>query len=401
MTLQPSEQFQREYFDWSEEKFANKLVEKLSAGRLKQNQTYVDLKLEKKSLEHKLQAAYQDVVDLPNLVKMLPGLVANPKPADYVGYIYSFLKDNRVSDLFHWWRKLRQGTKTPLFGSADIINVCNLKCVHCYWWTTREPTAGELTPEQWRSVIRNSFKKMKIANVTVVGGEPMLRKDVVQVFSEEMRNRMSVVTNGMFPLIAINGLYFVSIDGTEETHNSIRGPNTYVRIKKNVKTFVDAGGRVNINITLNTLNYKTVMDVIHEWDDIAERISIQFHTPFVDNDPLWLPFGEERNKTIDSVLEYSSKQNKHFVINSKEQLELLRGNWGYRCPNWVILPLDYRGNIKTPCCMGSANEDALQPQCDKCGIAPYSGLLAVLFPPEKPRERSRKSKAPFFQPLFI
>jgi MoaA/NifB/PqqE/SkfB family radical SAM enzyme len=283
----------------------------------------------------------------------------------------------------HWWRKMRQGIKTPLFGSADIINVCNLKCVHCYWWTTREPTAGELTPEQWRIVIRNSFKKMKIANVTVVGGEPMLRKDVVQVFSEEMRNRMNVVTNGMFPLIAINGLYFVSIDGTEETHNSIRGPNTYARIKKNVKTFVDAGGKVTINMTLNTLNYRTTMDVINEWDDIANRISIQFHTPFVENDPLWLPFGEERNRTIDSIIEYRNKQNKHFVIDSKEQLELLRGNWGYKCPNWMILPLDYRGNIKTPCCMGSANESSMQPQCDKCGIAPYSGLLAELFPLEK------------------
>lgn len=383
MTLQPSEQFQREYFDWSEEEFARSFVERVSAWRLGQNQSYVDLKLEQKSLVRKLQAAYQDIFDLPDFVKMLPGLPANPKPTDYVESIYGFLKDKRGNDFLHWWRKLRQGIKTPLFGSADIINVCNLKCVHCYWWTTRDPTAGELTPEQWRIVIRNSFRKMKIANVTVVGGEPMLRKDVVQVFSEEMRNRMNVVTNGMFPLIAINGLYFVSIDGTEETHNSIRGPKTYANIKKNVKTFVDAGGKVTINMTLNTLNYRTTMDVIREWDEIANRISIQFHTPFVDNDPLWLPFGEERNKTIDCILEYSSKQNKHFVINSKDQLELLRGNWGYKCPNWMILPLDYRGNIKTPCCMGSANESALQLQCDKCGIAPYSGLLGELFPLEK------------------
>jgi MoaA/NifB/PqqE/SkfB family radical SAM enzyme len=383
VTLQPSGQLQREYFDWSEEEFAVRLVEKVSSKRLEQNQTYVDLKLEKKSLEQELQAAYRDFIDLPNLVRILPGLGANPKPADYVGSIYAYFKDNRGRDLFHWWRRLRQGTKTPLFGSADIVNVCNLRCVHCYWWTAREPTAGELSPEQWRIVIRNSFKKMKIANVTVVGGEPMLRKDVVQIFSEEMKNRMSVVTNGMLPLIAINGLYFVSIDGTEEIHNSIRGPNTYARIKNNVRTFADAGGRVIVNMTVNTLNYGTVMDVIHEWDDIAGRISIQFHTPFVDNDPLWLPFGKERNKTIDAILEYSSRQHRHFVINSTEQLELLRGNWGYKCPNWMILPLDNRGNIKTPCCMVTADEGALQPQCDKCGIAPYSGLLAELFPLEK------------------
>jgi MoaA/NifB/PqqE/SkfB family radical SAM enzyme len=383
MTLQSPQPFQREYFDWSEEEFAQRFVEKISGGRLKQNEAYIDLKLEKKSSGQKVKAAYQDVVNLPRLVKTLPGLATNPTPADYVRSISNFLRDNRGGDLVHWWRKLREGTKTPLFGSADIINVCNLKCVHCYWWTTREPTAGELTPEQWRIVIQNSYKKMRIANVTVVGGEPMLRKDVVEVFSEEMRNRMSVVTNGTHPLVDINGLYFVSVDGTEETHNRIRGPNTYAKMKTNVKNFVDTGGRVDANMTLNTLNYKTVIDVLREWDDIAGRISIQFHTPFIDNDPLWLPFGEERNSTIDSILEYTSDENRHFVINSKEQFELMRGNWGYKCPNWMILPLDYRGNIKTPCCMGSANEGALQPQCDKCGIAPYSGVLAGLFPIEE------------------
>ena len=149
---------------------------------------------------------------------------------------------------------------------------------------------------------------MKIANVTVVGGEPMLRKDVVKVFSEEMRNRMSVVTNGTHPLMDINGLYFVSVDGTEETHNRIRGPNTYAKMKTNMKNFVETGGRVDANMTLNTLNYKTVIDVLREWDDIVGRISIQFHTPFIDNDPLWLPFGEERDRTIDSIMEYSTQR---------------------------------------------------------------------------------------------
>jgi MoaA/NifB/PqqE/SkfB family radical SAM enzyme len=383
LTLQPPEPFQREYFDWSEEEFAQKFVERITAGRIGGNEAFIDLKLEKKSSGGKVKAVYKDVVNLPNLVKTLPGLAANPSPADYVRSVNSFLRDNRGRDLIHWWSKLREGTKTPLFGSADIINVCNLKCVHCYWWTNREATVGELTPEQWRTVIQNSYKKMRIANVTVVGGEPMLRKDVIKVFSEEMKHRMSVVTNGMFPLMEINGLFFISIDGTEQTHNRIRGPNTYARIKKNVKDFVGSGGRVDINMTLNTLNYKDIMAVLREWDDIAGRISIQFHTPFIDNDPLWLAFGDERNKTIDSILEYTRNENKHFVVNSEEQFELMRGNWGYKCPNWMILPLDYRGNIKMPCCMGSANEDALQPQCDKCGLAPYSGVLAGLFPIER------------------
>ena len=28
--------------------------------------------------------------------------------------------------------------RSPLYGSADIINVCNLHCEHCYWWLNRK-----------------------------------------------------------------------------------------------------------------------------------------------------------------------------------------------------------------------------------------------------------------------
>src|ERR1035437_2799054 len=105
MTLQSPEPFQREYFDWSEEEFAQRFVEKISAGRLKQNATYIDLKLEKKSSTQKVKQAYYDAINLPNLVKLLPGLAANPTPSDYVRSVNSFLKDNKGGDLFHWWRK--------------------------------------------------------------------------------------------------------------------------------------------------------------------------------------------------------------------------------------------------------------------------------------------------------
>src|SRR3989304_1772772 len=37
--------------------------------------------------------------------------------------------------------------RSPLYGSADIINVCNLHCDHCYWWLNRKENE-ELTVKQ-------------------------------------------------------------------------------------------------------------------------------------------------------------------------------------------------------------------------------------------------------------
>ncbi|MGE5822616.1 MAG: radical SAM protein, partial [Nitrososphaerota archaeon] len=90
--------------------------------------------------------------------------------------------------------------KRTLYGSADIINVCNLHCSHCYWWLNREDENNELSVDDWRSIIRNTFKKQRLIGVTLVGGEPTMRPEVIDVFCQEMPGRVSVVTNGTFPL---------------------------------------------------------------------------------------------------------------------------------------------------------------------------------------------------------
>ena len=97
--------------------------------------------------------------------------------------------------------------KTPIYGSADIINVCNLHCTHCYWWLNRKDDE-ELSAEQWREVITKTFKKQKVTFVTLVGGEPMMRPDVIKIFCDEMPRRVCVVTNGTFPLRRFDNLYF-------------------------------------------------------------------------------------------------------------------------------------------------------------------------------------------------
>ena len=42
----------------------------------------------------------------------------------------------------------------------------------------------------------------------------------------------------------------------------------------------------------------------------------------------------------------------------------------------TILVLDHRGDVKTPCCLGSAKSDDVQPQCQSCGMSNYSSLLS-------------------------
>ena len=227
----------------------------------------------------------------------------------------------------------------------------------------------------------------------MVGGEPTMRPDVIQVFCEEMPSRVCVVTNGTYPLKKFENLYFywISLDGTEEVHDTIRGKGSYAKTKQNIFYYInnrepDRKGKptwkdIWITMTINSLNYSTVEDLVEEWKDHVNKIGFQFHTPFVKDDPLWIPFGENRNQVVDSLIALRKKY-PNFVINGEKQLSLMKGNWGgvgttpVQCPSWAILSLDHMGRVKQPCCIGSADSKALKPICEECGLGCYSILVA-------------------------
>jgi Fe-coproporphyrin III synthase len=299
-------------------------------------------------------------------------------------YISIFAKYARIK-LFN--------AKPPIYGSADIINVCNLHCTHCYWWLNRKNENNEMGAEKWREIIKRTFKKQRIFVVTLVGGEPTLRPDIIQVFCEEMPKRVCVVTNGTYPLKRFENLYFywISLDGTEKVHDGIRGEGSYSKTRQNILDYISSspnhrGGKpiwkdIWITMTINTLNYNTVEDLVEEWKGKVNKIGFQFHTPFVKGDPLWMPFGEKRNELVDKLITLKERY-PGFVVNGVNQLSLMKGNWGgigttpVQCPSWAILALDHMGRVKLPCCIGSADRGALKPRCEECGLGCYSVLVA-------------------------
>ena len=297
-------------------------------------------------------------------------------------FYLSIFKKMAAYRLFH--------TKQPMYGSVDVNNVCNLHCTHCYWWLNRKEEQ-DMSMEDWKKIIKEKFNKQHIFVTTLVGGEPTLRPDIIEVFCKEMPNRVCVVTNGTYPLKQYDDLYFywVSLDGTEEVHDTIRGKGAYEKTKKNILDYTAGPGRrgkpawkdIWITMTINSQNYMTVEDLMEEWHGRVNKIGIQFHTPFVKGDPLMLPFGELRSSVVDKIIAMKKKY-PDYVVNPVSQMSLMKGNWGgvgtnpVQCPSWAILSLDHMGRVKKPCCIGSADAKSLKPICEECGLGCYSILVA-------------------------
>ncbi len=167
--------------------------------------------------------------------------------------------------------------KPAIYGSVDVNNICNLHCSHCYWWLNRKNDSQDLSVQDWKKIIAKTFKKQKIFVVTLVGGEPTMRPDIIEAFCEEMPKRVCVVTNGTFPLRRFEKLYFywVSLDGTEEIHDSIRGKGSYSATKQNILNYISSGTKRNgkplwkdiwITMTINSTNYSCIKDLVNEWN---------------------------------------------------------------------------------------------------------------------------------------
>ena len=128
----------------------------------------------------------------------------------------------------------------PLEISYFVNNVCNLSCRHCY--VGYEEPKNALSVEEWQNIF-NQALELGALTFGNVGKEPLLAwNKSVQLLNflkqkkqENPRIRYGLVTNAtsfdderIKQLIEADPTYLdISIDGTREIHDSVRGFGNY------------------------------------------------------------------------------------------------------------------------------------------------------------------------------
>lgn len=153
------------------------------------------------------------------------------------------------------------------YGSLyELTLKCNMRCIHC------GSSAGlsrkkELTTEQWKNVTRE-LSEMGGKFVTLLGGEPFLRKDWYEISKdiEENGMKITIISNGMLinekNMKKINKLnpyaIAISLDGASpKTHDTIRQfKGSFDKCIRAIKLLKDAGINTSIVTTLSKTNLK-------------------------------------------------------------------------------------------------------------------------------------------------
>lgn len=132
-------------------------------------------------------------------------------------------------------RKAYQKAPSPPFLVLFINSICNMKCEHCFYWTSLNKK-DDLSLDE---LVKLSESLGKIENLNLSGGEPFLRKDFSEVcrqfISHNGVRQIYVPSNGYFTERTITQIsrtleapeleLFVielSLDGMPEFHDNFR-----------------------------------------------------------------------------------------------------------------------------------------------------------------------------------
>ena len=164
----------------------------------------------------------------------------------------------------------RKGLNAPICLTWEITYGCNLRCVHCLS-SSGKRRRDELTTAEAKRLI-DEWAEMKVFYINVGGGEPMSRRDFVELMDYTLARGIGVKfsTNGTLlddraaDWIAASDYLDVqiSLDGASpETNDPVRGAGSYLRARCAMDRMAARGFQFKINATVTRHNYFEIEDL--------------------------------------------------------------------------------------------------------------------------------------------
>lgn len=162
----------------------------------------------------------------------------------------------------------QNGIHIPILLLISVTERCNLKCKGCYSHAIKEDNKSirdELSVHDYEKIF-NEASELGISLITLVGGEPLLRNDLIELATSYPNIIFSIYTNGMlmskqFKDIILkhrNIIPFFSIEGFKNETDERRGEGIYDMLLDRMDFMKENGLFYGVSVTVSANNYKTV-----------------------------------------------------------------------------------------------------------------------------------------------
>ncbi len=170
-----------------------------------------------------------------------------------------------------------------------LTHACNLRCLTCYL-NAGDPLINELNTNDYRKLFP-SLKELGFDMVYLLGGEPMLRKDIFEIISSAKENDLivSMSSNGFFidnenaRKLSESGLdnIQISIDSADERINdTIRGRESFRKAKEAIINLKNYGMKLSIAFVI-TRFYNDINEIINMAKSLnVDAVNISVAEPF-------------------------------------------------------------------------------------------------------------------------
>ena len=220
-----------------------------------------------------------------------------------------------------------------------ITGRCNKRCKHCY--------INDYEKDQFNTddLIKIGYEYLNLlkeynkehsqelkGQINITGGEPFIRDDIWNLLDFIKKHKklidFSILTNGSFlnedtvkKLKSYNPRSVqISLDGTKETHDYIRGNGSYDEVIKAAKLLHKYKIKTLISFTANDKNYRQFKDIVN----IGRHLRV--YKVWTDR---MVPIGSGNNEYIntlskENVIEYVNiiRKEKEKLINKMSKIEI-------------------------------------------------------------------------------
>ena len=156
----------------------------------------------------------------------------------------------------------------PIRASIIITNRCNYHCTHCYT-NAGDQKFDELNTKQWKKIM-DELESNGIFELYVGGGEPFVRKDIIEILNYSTHKKKfttttstdgALITNNNVKLIDESINIQVSLDGNKKSHELIRGQNSYEQTIRGLKKLLEIRKNVGVGTVVNKINLNDLEEI--------------------------------------------------------------------------------------------------------------------------------------------
>lgn len=184
------------------------------------------------------------------------------------------------------WRA--EGLDVPPVMIVSITHQCNLRCTGCYAHLFKRNGHKELSRSRFETLLSES-SELGISTIFLAGGEPLLRKDILEVSSQYPGIMFPFFTNGTLideQWISVfnrqkNLMPVISLEGHREQTDARRGEGVHDSFIRNVAKMKNQRFFWGVSFTLTRRNYSTVLDPSFLSTLIKDGCSLFFFIEYV------------------------------------------------------------------------------------------------------------------------